>query len=94
MPFDTIKIDKSFVDGIIPDFKTREIVRFLIALCKTSGMEVIAEGVDQAEQVNILKKIKCDTIQGFFYSKPLPIKEYEEFLTENPFEKSEGGANK
>jgi EAL domain-containing protein (putative c-di-GMP-specific phosphodiesterase class I) len=57
-------------------------------------MEVIAEGVDQAEQVNILKKIKCDTIQGFFYSKPLPVKEYEEFLAENPFEKSEGGASK
>lgn len=94
MPFDTIKIDKSFVDGIVSDFKTREIVRFLIALCKVSGMEVIAEGVDQAEQVNILKKIKCDTIQGFFYSKPLPIKEYEEFLAENPFEKSEGGASK
>jgi len=94
MPFDTIKIDKSFVDGIVPDFKTREIVRFLISLCKVSGMEVIAEGVDQAEQVNILRKIKCDTIQGFYYSKPLPIKEYEEFLQENPFEKAEGGNNK
>lgn len=86
MPFDTVKIDKSFIDGIIPDFKTREIIRFLISLCKVSGMEVIAEGVDQAEQVNILRKIKCDTIQGFYYSKPLPRVDYEAFLLDNPFE--------
>ena len=92
MPFDTVKIDKSFIDGIISDFKTREIIRFLISLCKVSGMEVIAEGVDQLEQVNILKKIKCDTIQGFYYSKPLPKGDYGEFLIENPFEKKEGEA--
>ena len=92
MPFDTIKIDKSFIDGMVSDFKTREIIRFLISLCKVSGMEVIAEGVDQAEQVTILKRIKCDTIQGYFYSKALPIKEYEAFLLDNPFEKKEGGA--
>ncbi|MFA6852418.1 MAG: EAL domain-containing protein, partial [Bacilli bacterium] len=87
-----IKIDKSFIDGMVSDFKTREIIRFLISLCKVSGMEVIAEGVDQAEQVTILKRIKCDTIQGYFYSKALPIKEYEAFLLDNPFEKKEGGA--
>lgn len=94
MPFDTIKIDKTFIDGMIPDFKTREIIRFLISLCKVSGMEVIAEGVDQAEQVNILRKIKCDTIQGYYYSKPLPIDEFQEFLKDNPFEKIEGGTDK
>lgn len=86
MPFDTVKIDKSFIDGIISDFKTREIIRFLISLCKVSGMEVIAEGVDQLEQVNILRKIKCDTIQGFYYSKPLPKEDFMTFLAENTFE--------
>lgn len=87
IPFDTVKIDKSFIDGMISDLKTREIIKFLISLCKTNGMEVIAEGVDKQEQVEILKKLKCDTIQGYFYSTPLPRDEFERFLKENPFEK-------
>ena len=52
-------------------------------------MEVIAEGVDNKEQVEILKKNKCDTIQGFYYSKPLSKADYEKFLADNPFEKKE-----
>lgn len=86
IPFDTVKIDKSFIDGMIADLKTREIIKFLISLCKTNGMEVIAEGVDKQEQVEILKKLKCDTIQGYFYSEPLPKDEFAKFLEENPFE--------
>lgn len=89
IPFDAVKIDKSFIDDIVGNIKSREIVRFLIGLCKINGMEVIAEGVDNKEQVEILKKIRCDTIQGYFYSKPLPKKDYERFLDENPFEKKE-----
>ena len=91
VPFDTVKIDKSFIDGIVSDLKAREIVKFLTSLCKTNGMEVIAEGVDKPEQVEILKKIRCDTIQGFYYSEPLPRSEFEKFLDENPFEKKEAG---
>ena len=89
MEFDTVKIDKSFIDGLITDAKSREIVKFLIALCKTNNMEVIAEGVDKIEQVEILKKAKCDVIQGFFYSKPLPLRDYQDFLNNNQFEKKE-----
>ena len=54
-------------------------------------MEVIAEGVDNARQVEILKKFKCDTIQGFYYSQALPKEQYEKFLIDNPFEKKEKG---
>ena len=89
MAFDTVKIDKTFIDGLITDAKSREIVKFLIALCKTNNMEVIAEGVDKVEQVEILKKVKCDVIQGFYYSKPMPLKDFEAFLANNPFEKKE-----
>ncbi len=92
IPFDAIKIDKSFIDDIVDDVKSREIVRFLINLCKVNEMEVIAEGVDRKEQLEILKKNKCDTIQGFFYSEPLSKLEYEKFLMNNPFEKKEGNA--
>ena len=89
IPFDVVKIDKSFIDDIATDTKAREIVKFLIGLCKVNGMEVVAEGVDNKEQVEILKKAKCDTIQGFYYSQALEKKEFEKFLLDNPFEKKE-----
>ena len=90
IPFDVVKIDKSFIDDIATNIKAREIVRFLIGLCKINGMEVVAEGVDNKDQVEILKKIKCDTIQGFYYSEALSKKDFEKFLLDNPFEKKEG----
>ena len=89
IPFDVVKIDKTFIDDIATDTKAREIVKFLIGLCKVNGMEVVAEGVDNKEQVEILKRAKCDTIQGFYYSQALEKKEFEKFLLDNPFEKKE-----
>ncbi len=87
IPIDCIKIDKSFIDHIIDDQKTREIVRFLIAFAKNTNLEVIAEGVDKKEQVEILKRAKLDIIQGYYYAKPLAKQDYEEFLISNKFEK-------
>ena len=89
IPFDAVKIDKSFIDDITSDLKSRAIVKFLIELCLANDLEVIAEGVDDKDQVEILKKLKCNTIQGFYYSQPLPQKEYEKFLLSNPFERKE-----
>ena len=92
IPFDAIKIDKSFIDDITYDEKAREIVRFLINLCKVNEMEVIAEGVDKKEQLELLRRFRCDTIQGFYYSQPLAKSDYEKFLVNNPFEKKEDNA--
>ena len=89
LPIDIIKIDKSFIDEIVYDYKSREIVRAIISFGKALNLQVIAEGVADAKQVEILKKMKCDQIQGFFYSKPIPKKEYESFLMNNQFEKKE-----
>ena len=89
LPIDIIKIDKSFIDEIVYDYKSREIVRAIISFGKALNLQVIAEGVVDAKQVEILKKMKCDQIQGFFYSKPIPKKEYESFLMNNQFEKKE-----
>ena len=86
IPFDAIKIDKSFIDDIVTDEKAKELVRLSIGLGKASGLEVIAEGVDSKEQIEILRRAKCDTIQGFYYSRALPKDEYEALLRENPFE--------
>ena len=92
IPFDAVKIDKSFIDDIATDSKAREIVKFLIGLCKVNGMEVIAEGVDNKDQVEILRRNKCDTIQGFYYSQALSKQDFEKFLADNPFEKKEDKA--
>ncbi len=89
IPFDAVKIDKSMIDRIGDDEKSRDIVKLLINLCKLNDMEVIAEGVDHKDQVDILRRAKCDTIQGFYFSEPLPKKDYEQFLRSNPFEKME-----
>ncbi len=89
MPFDAVKIDKSFIDDIVTDLKSRAIVKFLIELCLANDLEVIAEGVDDKDQVEVLKKLKCNTIQGWYYSQALPQKEYEKFLMNNPFERKE-----
>ena len=86
IPFDAIKIDKSFTDLIVEDEKTRNIVHLIVELGHMSDIEVIIEGVDNAAQVDILRKMRMDTIQGFYYSRPLPLDQYEKFLRENAFE--------
>ena len=92
IPFDAVKIDKIFTDRILVDDKSRSIMKFLIQLIHDSDMEAIVEGVESKEQVDLLRKMKVDTIQGFYYSRPLPIVEYQNLLKENIFEKKE--ANK
>lgn len=89
MPFDIVKIDKSIIDGIVSDSKSYETVKLIVGLCKANGMKVVAEGVDKEEEVSLLKKVKCDMIQGFYYSKPIPSEEYDKFLIENNFETKE-----
>ena len=89
IPFDAIKIDKSFADLICEEEKTRSIVKLITELGHMNNIEVIIEGVDKKEQVDILRRMHLDTIQGFYYSKPLSLEKYDEFLKDNPFEKKE-----
>ena len=89
IPFDAIKVDKSFADLIVDDEKTRGIVNFIVQLGHMNDIEVIIEGVDNEKQVTYLKMMKMDTIQGFYYSRPVPFDQYEAFLRNNPFEKGE-----
>ena len=87
IPFDAIKIDKSFTDLMLTDDKTRSIVKMLTELGHLNNIEVIIEGVDNKEQVDLLKKMRVDTIQGFYYAKPMSEKDYSLFLKSNEFEK-------
>lgn len=81
MPLDTLKIDKSFVDLIIAgndDNKIQIILRHIISMAKELGVHSIAEGVEEYEQVLVLRALGCDMIQGYYYSKPISVDEFEE----------------
>lgn len=88
IPFDTIKIDQSYIKDIEKDEKARNVIKCIIDLGKLNGLEVIAEGVDNEAQVKILEGFGCDTIQGFYYSKAIKRSEFSQLLISNPFEKN------
>lgn len=76
MNFDTLKIDKSLVDHI-GDKKGDTLLFHVIQLAKSMGMKVTAEGVETEEQLMFLQEKECTNIQGYFFSKPLPVHDFE-----------------
>jgi diguanylate cyclase (GGDEF)-like protein/PAS domain S-box-containing protein len=81
LPADFLKIDRSFVKGLGEDVEETAIVRMIIELAHTLGMEAIAEGVETEEQAQRLKEMGCDLAQGFYFSKPLPPEEIPALLS-------------
>lgn len=77
--FDCIKIDKILIDNIA-SVHNMIMIEAIIKAVHEIGLDVVAEGVETEEQVNVLKSIGCDTIQGFYYSKPLPPEELKAFV--------------
>ena len=75
MHFDTLKLDKSLID-YIGNYGGDRLLEHTIALAKELGMHVTAEGVENESQVSFLQKLNCDSIQGYYYSKPLPLEEF------------------
>ncbi|MGI2170963.1 two-component system response regulator [Shewanella sp. MF05960] len=71
-PIDTLKIDKSFVDGIVSNQKDAAIARTIVQLALNLELSTIAEGVEYIEQQELLKAMGCTNLQGYLYSKPLP----------------------
>lgn len=83
-PIDELKIDKSFVDYISDNKTDRAMVKSIINMGKNLNMRVLAEGVESAIQANILAENGCDLLQGYHFSKPLPIKELAKYVKNNP----------
>ncbi|MDS1005272.1 EAL domain-containing protein [Clostridium sporogenes] len=77
LPIDNIKIDKSILTNVHRDNKSFQIVKSIILMSKSLDINVVAEGVETIDQLEILKELDCDFIQGFYISKPLPIKTFE-----------------
>ncbi len=74
-PIDTLKVDKSFVHKMGESHEDHEIVRMIIALGHTLGMDVIAEGVETKADAEVLRSLGCEFGQGYFWAKPLPVAE-------------------
>lgn len=80
LPINTLKIDKSFLDNIVLNSNEELIAKTIIKLAKKMKLDVVAEGVETPDQLNFLKKQKCNIAQGYLFSKPIPSKEVEDML--------------
>ena len=84
LPISTLKIDRTFVDSIESGGGNSEIVQTIIALARSLGMKVIAEGVENEIQLEQLRQLDCEGAQGYFFAKPMPFEEVEEFVNNMP----------
>ncbi len=82
-PISTLKIDKSFIRELTEDSADAAIVGSTITLAKSLDLEVVAEGVENADQLEYLKKQQCHSVQGYHIAKPMPAAEFEQFLSAN-----------
>ncbi len=80
LPISNIKIDKSFIHDMTMNITSLGIVECIISLSKSLGLSITAEGVETENQLHLLKKLNCDSIQGYLYSKPVPAEELTELL--------------
>lgn len=81
-PIHTLKIDQSFIRDIMTDPKDAAIAATIVALAHNLELNVIAEGVETAEQLALVRDMGCDQMQGYYFSKPLPAEELEKLLRE------------
>jgi EAL domain-containing protein (putative c-di-GMP-specific phosphodiesterase class I) len=80
MPVKGLKIDRAFLEQMEHDSRRREIVGAIIRLAHVLGLDVVAEGVERQEQLEELRTLGCDYVQGFFISRPLPAEEVTVWL--------------
>ena len=77
LEIDELKIDKSFIDDITQNSVDKSIVKAIIDMSKALSLKTVAEGIEDKVQLEILQELECDIIQGYYYSKPLPIEKFE-----------------
>jgi PAS domain S-box-containing protein len=79
-PIDTLKIDRAFISNMHGDGETYEIVRAIVMLAHNLGLKVVAEGVENLKEVEILQKLGCELAQGYFFSRPVSAEAFEQLL--------------
>lgn len=85
MPIDCLKLDKSFFDSWRPDMPERDscLIKYMIKAAHDTGRTVVAEGIEEKFQVDLLRQYDCDMIQGYYFSKPLPAEEFASRLVKS-----------
>jgi diguanylate cyclase (GGDEF)-like protein/PAS domain S-box-containing protein len=82
IPANTLKIDKSFVDDIAVDEDSRSYLELILNLAENRNKKTVVEGVETAEQLQILRSLPCSYIQGYYFSRPLSVKDFDKILKE------------
>lgn len=82
LPIDVLKVDRSFLEGIPEDKENKSITSAIIFLAHNLGLEVVAEGVETPKQLSFLRSMRCNSIQGFLFSKPIEFEELKQLLKE------------
>ena len=77
MPVDILKLDMKFLQGEIGHSSGEGITQFILSLARYMKLDVLAEGVETEEQLNHLRAIGCDCVQGYYFAKPMPVEEFE-----------------
>ncbi|MEK9940665.1 MAG: EAL domain-containing protein, partial [Methylotenera sp.] len=80
LPANEIKIDLSFVRNILQSRSDKAVVKTIIDLGKNLNFEIVAEGVETKTQFELLKHLGCDRFQGYFFSKPVPVDDFERLV--------------
>ncbi len=86
LPIDLLKLDKVLVDDIESNEDVINMLQSIIQLCKKMGIEVVAEGAENQRQVDILRGLQCDYVQGFVYSRPVTKSQFEKILINQPYQ--------
>lgn len=79
-PIDTLKIDQSFVRAMKKDVRSLELVKSIVALAKNLNLSCVAEGVEEAEEAELLRDMGCESVQGFYYARPMAENDVIEFM--------------
>lgn len=82
-PFDVLKLDQKFMENMMVSDKGRLILEHIITMAEQLQLGLIAEGVETGEQVEVLRQMGCDQVQGYYYAKPMPEGEFFDMLLEN-----------
>jgi EAL domain-containing protein (putative c-di-GMP-specific phosphodiesterase class I) len=79
LPLDQLKIDQGFIRNIVTDSNDAAIAKMVVALAESMGLSVIAEGVELQAQADFLDHLGCHAYQGYLFSRPVPLEQFEQF---------------